>query len=147
MNELTTPQQIPPQSTHSGEQLRDLRLKINPLDEMKIARIVVEVTAALYGFDVSDILGEYRDKRLNFARSMICYVLADKTELTNKQIGHLLGGRDASTISDATEASKARPDLFMWAADRVWQSALAAFPVKQTKCLCCDGDGWVLVPA
>lgn len=122
-------------------------LKINPLDELRIAKVVLQVTAQIYDLDISDLLSEYRDRSLNFARALICFTLDVETDLTKKQIGSLLGGRDASTVSDAIEVARARPDLFLVASQRIWAATLDAFPVRESACPCCSGTGSVLVPA
>lgn len=72
----------------------------------RVLQIVREV-ADQTGVPFEDIIGQGRQPAVCYARDLACYA-ARRDGWPNKQIGHVMGRRDASTISLCVQREAAR---------------------------------------
>jgi hypothetical protein len=64
-------------------------------------------TAHVFGLSVADLTSRAKTRRIAAARHAAAYILQHRcTSLSQGDIGELLGGRDASTISDAIRVAE-----------------------------------------
>jgi len=71
---------------------------VTKLMETKNADDIVKGLAKFYGVSIDAIRGNRRKKALVRPRAHIAHALREQTDLSLKEIGRLLGGRDHSTI-------------------------------------------------
>ncbi len=64
---------------------------------------IIEATAAMYGFDVEELLSRSRRRPLVNARQVAMYVCRDTTDLSYPAIARAFGGRDHTTVIHAVE--------------------------------------------
>lgn len=66
-------------------------------------REIIDVTAAFYSIELSEILGESRRRPLAHARQIAMYLVREMTDLSYPAIGKEFGGRDHTTVMHAVE--------------------------------------------
>ncbi len=65
--------------------------------------VVLDATAAMYGFSVEELKGKSRQRPLTLARQVAMYVLRETTELSYPAIASAFGGRDHTTVMHAVD--------------------------------------------
>ena len=65
--------------------------------------LVIEAVADSFQLDVTDLKGSKRDKETTLARRVTMYLLRQETNCSLAQIGHELGGRDPSGVTNACQ--------------------------------------------
>jgi len=74
----------------------DLNTKLNP-------RHIISVCAKHFNIKTSDLCGKNRKKELIIARHITAYLLLTEGNLPLEEVGHLLGGRDHTSIMHARD--------------------------------------------
>jgi len=64
----------------------------------EIAYLIIDAVAAVYHRKVEEIFSHSRQAAIVAPRNIIMYLLHEKVKLSYLKIGHLLGGRDHSTV-------------------------------------------------
>jgi chromosomal replication initiator protein len=65
--------------------------------------VVLDATAAMYGFTVEELQGKSRQRPLVLARQVAMYVLRETTDLSYPVIARAFGGRDHTTVMHAVD--------------------------------------------
>jgi chromosomal replication initiator protein len=65
--------------------------------------VVLDATAAMFGFSVEDLQGKSRQRPLVLARQIAMYVLRETTDLSYPVIARAFGGRDHTTVMHAVD--------------------------------------------
>jgi len=65
--------------------------------------VVLDATAAMYGFSVAELQGKSRQRPLVLARQVAMYVLRETTDLSYPMIARAFGGRDHTTVMHAVD--------------------------------------------
>lgn len=60
--------------------------------------VITEIVAEHFGISPADILGNKRNVKVAFPRQIVMYLCRNMTEVTLKNIGAYLGGRDHTTV-------------------------------------------------
>ncbi len=81
----------------ADEVLRDLVSPSQPID----ANRVIAMVADQFQISVQDLKGRLRTKRVALARQTAMYLLRQQLNLSLKDIGYLLGGKDHTTVMHA----------------------------------------------
>jgi chromosomal replication initiator protein len=67
------------------------------------SQIILDKTAAMFGFTVEDLIGKSRRRPLVTARQVAMYVVREMTDLSYPAIARDFGGRDHTTVIHAVE--------------------------------------------
>ena len=67
------------------------------------AKVILRVTAEMFGFDVDELTGQSRRRPLVTARQVAMYVFRELTDFSYPMIGREFGGRDHTTVIHAVE--------------------------------------------
>ncbi len=67
------------------------------------ASSVIEIVADYFRMEAADLTGRLRTKDIAYARQIAMYLLREENSLSLPNIGHLLGGRDHSTVRYGVE--------------------------------------------
>ena len=67
------------------------------------SQIILDKTAAMFGFTVEDLIGKSRRRPLVTARQVAMYVVRELTDLSYPAIARDFGGRDHTTVIHAVE--------------------------------------------
>jgi chromosomal replication initiator protein len=67
------------------------------------AKLIMDTTAAMFGFSVDELCGSNRRRPLVNARQIGMYVFRDLTDYSYPAIGREFGGRDHTTVIHAVE--------------------------------------------
>ena len=62
---------------------------------------ILEAVAECFNLDKEDLIGRRRDKDASLARRLAMYLIREETNYSLAQIGKILGGRDAATVTTA----------------------------------------------
>jgi chromosomal replication initiator protein len=66
-------------------------------------QLILDETAALFGFTTDEIISKHRQRPLVTARQIAMYVMRELTELSYPNIARVFGGRDHTTVIHAVE--------------------------------------------
>ena len=107
-------------SSTSLQEIHSLVQRLNHGDDQESVHFttedVIRVCARYFRFSVKQVKGPSRRRGLAFARSVTVFLLRDLTHKSFKEVGHLLGGRDHSTVLHAfkkiDQEIKQDPDLY-----------------------------------
>jgi chromosomal replication initiator protein len=87
---------INPNSTSNSVSLQSSQSNLSP-------RHIISVCAKHFNIKTSELCGNSRRKDLVSARHLTAYLLLNETNLPLKEVGHLLGGRDHTSIMHARD--------------------------------------------
>ena len=59
---------------------------------------ILQAVARYYGVSLEDLRGKARDRKVVTPRQVAMYLLREEARLSLPEIGHMLGGRDHSTV-------------------------------------------------
>ena len=82
--------------------IKDITPKTEPLS-LPAPEQALKLVAESFAVTVDDILGRRRDKEASQARQVVMYVLKQHGNLSLSDIGQVVGGRGASTVSHACD--------------------------------------------
>ncbi len=71
-------------------------------------RVILDATAEMFGYDISEITGKKRQRPLVTARQIAMYVFRELTDLSYPAIAREFGGRDHTTVIHAVEKISAQ---------------------------------------
>ncbi len=80
--------------------LEDIRTK-EPDAEAVMHTNILEAVADTFNLDKEELIGRRRDKDASLARRLAMYLIRQETNYSLAQIGKILGGRDAATVTTA----------------------------------------------
>ena len=63
---------------------------------------IISLSAKIYGYKTSDLVGQCRQANLTESRQIAMYLIREELDLPYKTIGHLFGNRDHTTVLHAT---------------------------------------------
>ena len=69
--------------------------------------LIIEVVAEHFDLQPSDLTGNKRNAKIVFPRQIVMYLCRSMTEVTLKNIGKVLGGRDHTTIMNGIDKIEA----------------------------------------
>lgn len=69
--------------------------------------LIIEVVAEHFDLQPSDLTGNKRNAKIVFPRQIVMYLCRNMTEVTLKNIGKVLGGRDHTTIMNGIDKIEA----------------------------------------
>ncbi len=71
------------------------------------AEAILQAVARYYGVSLDDLRGKVRERKVVVPRQVAMYLLREEARLSLPEIGHLLGGRDHSTVLHGYRAVQA----------------------------------------
>ena len=94
--------------------IEDLSNK-EPDAEVVMHTTILEAVAESFNLDKEDLIGRRRDKDASMARRLAMYLIREETNYSLAQIGLVLGGRDAATVTNACKktASEIESNSFL----------------------------------
>jgi chromosomal replication initiator protein len=98
-----------PRAPHHGAWRPDVLGDVlsDSLPRLITAKVIVEATAAMFGFSVEELQGKSRRRPLVTARQVGMYVCRELTDLSYPAIAREYGGRDHTTVIHAVEKIRA----------------------------------------
>jgi chromosomal replication initiator protein len=94
--------------------IEDLSNK-EPAPEVVMHTTILEAVAESFNLDKEDLIGRRRDKDASMARRLAMFLIREETNYSLAQIGQVLGGRDAATVTTACKkiASEIESNSFL----------------------------------
>jgi chromosomal replication initiator protein len=84
---------------------------LTPAQSKLSLEAILEIAAAYFGVGIGDLTGRSRSAKIALQRQIVMHVMREETGASLPQIGHVLGGRDHTTVMYGCEKVLGQLDL------------------------------------